>query len=83
VPTPSGPVRASIPKGSNTGKVLRLKGKGVARRDGSRGDEYVTLKIVLPDHVDRRSGDSRPSGDRVTSTTRCAQSGLTNASTEQ
>jgi DnaJ-class molecular chaperone len=52
VPTPSGPVRASIPKGSNTGKVLRLKGKGVARRDGSRGDEYVTLKIVLPDSVD-------------------------------
>ena len=52
VPTPSGPVLASIPKGSNTGKVLRLKGKGVARRDGSRGDEYVTLKIVLPDHVD-------------------------------
>ena len=33
-------------------KVLRLKGKGVGRRDGSRGDEYVTLKIVLPEHVD-------------------------------
>lgn len=52
VPTPSGPVLASIPKGSNTGRILRLKGKGVARRDGSRGDEYVTLKVVLPDSVD-------------------------------
>lgn len=52
VPTPSRPVLATVPKGSNTGKVLRLKGKGVARRDGGRGDEYVTLKVVLPDSVD-------------------------------
>jgi DnaJ-class molecular chaperone len=52
VPTPTGPVRMTVPKGANTGRVLRLKGKGVARRDGSRGDEYVTLKIVLPEQLD-------------------------------
>jgi DnaJ-class molecular chaperone len=52
VPTPTGSVTATIPKWSNTGKVLRLKGKGVPRRDGTRGDEYVTLKIMLPDKPD-------------------------------
>jgi DnaJ-class molecular chaperone len=52
VPTPTGAVRMTVPKGANTGSVLRLKGKGVARRDGSRGDEYVTLKIVLPEPLD-------------------------------
>src|SRR6185312_9858560 len=39
VPTPSGAVTMNIPANSNTGRVLRLKGKGVA----GRGDEYVTL----------------------------------------
>jgi DnaJ-class molecular chaperone len=52
VPTPTGAVRMTVPKGANTGSVLRLKGKGVARKDGSRGDEYVTLKIVLPEQPD-------------------------------
>jgi DnaJ-class molecular chaperone len=52
VPTTSGPVRMTVPKGANTGRVLRLRGKGVARRDGGRGDEYVTLKIVLPEQLD-------------------------------
>jgi DnaJ-class molecular chaperone len=36
-----------VPKGSNTGKVLRLKGRGVLRRDG-HGDEFVTLRVMLP-----------------------------------
>jgi DnaJ-class molecular chaperone len=52
VPTPTGSVRMTVPKGTNTGRVLRLRGKGVARKDGSRGDEYVTLKIVLPEPLD-------------------------------
>jgi len=52
VPTPSGPVRMTVPKGANTGTVLRLRGKGVVRSDGKSGDEYVTLKIVLPERSD-------------------------------
>jgi DnaJ-class molecular chaperone len=52
VPTPTGPVRMTVPKAANTGTVLRLKGKGVARGDKSHGDEYVTLKIVLPETLD-------------------------------
>jgi DnaJ-class molecular chaperone len=52
VPTPIGPVTMTVPKWSNTGRVLRLRGKGVPRARGSRGDEYVTLKIMLPDKPD-------------------------------
>jgi DnaJ-class molecular chaperone len=52
VPTPTGSVRMTVPRGANTGTVLRLKGKGAARADKSHGDEYVTLKIVLPEKLD-------------------------------
>ena len=52
VPTPTGPVTMTVPKGANTGTVLRLKGKGVPRANGSRGDEYVTLKVALPEGPD-------------------------------
>lgn len=47
VPTPTGPVMVKVPKGSNTGSVLRLKGKGAPRR-GGHGDELVKLKVMLP-----------------------------------
>lgn len=53
VPTVDGAVAVTVPKGSNTGTVLRLKGKGVLnRQSGARGDQYVKLKIVLPDKPD-------------------------------
>ncbi len=52
VPTPAGAVSMRVPKGANSGTRMRLKGKGAARPDGGRGDEYVTLKVVLPDTHD-------------------------------
>lgn len=52
VPTPSGPVVASVPENSSSGRTLRLKGKGVTRRDGTRGNVYAVLKIVLPEKPD-------------------------------
>ena len=52
VPTPTGPVTMNVPKGSNTGTVLRLKGKGLSRPDGSKGDQYVTMQLVLPRETD-------------------------------
>ena len=51
-PTPTGSVTVTVPKGANTGTVLRLKGRGVRRKNGERGDEYVTLKVRLPDKGD-------------------------------
>ena len=39
----------TIPKGSNTGKTLRLRDKGIRnRKTGQRGHQMVTLKVVLP-----------------------------------
>jgi DnaJ-class molecular chaperone len=52
VPTPAGSVTMTVPRWSNTGTVLRLKGKGVPRVDGSKGDEFVTLKVMLPEKPD-------------------------------
>ncbi len=48
VPTSAGSVSMTVPKGANTGTVLRLKGQGVARANGSQGDQLITLKIMLP-----------------------------------
>jgi DnaJ-class molecular chaperone len=48
VPTPSGDVTMTVPKGSNTGTIMRLKGKGAPRRGGGHGDQFVKLKVVLP-----------------------------------
>jgi DnaJ-class molecular chaperone len=48
VPTVDGPVMLTIAPGSGSGKVLRLKGKGFTRKDGSRADQLVTLSIQLP-----------------------------------
>jgi DnaJ-class molecular chaperone len=52
VPTVTGAVAMTIPPRSNTGRVMRLKGKGLARTDGQHGDQYVTLKVVLPEQAD-------------------------------
>lgn len=57
VPTISGPVSMTIPKGSSSGNRLRLKGKGVASGKGKHGDQYVRLRIVLPDKIDAEMQD--------------------------
>ena len=48
VPTPEGPVMLTIPKGSSSGKVLRLKGRGFTDKTGRRGDQLVVLSVDLP-----------------------------------
>ena len=48
VPTPDGPVMLTIPKGTTSGKVLRLKGRGFAAKDGKRGDQLVAVEIDVP-----------------------------------
>lgn len=53
VPTVSGRVHLTVPKGTSSGQVLRLKGKGVRNTTtGTTGDELVTVRIVLPDTID-------------------------------
>ena len=52
VPTVDGPVMLSIPKGSSSGKVLRLKGKGFTGKSGQRGDQLVTLMVEVSDDAE-------------------------------
>jgi DnaJ-class molecular chaperone len=48
VPTADGAVMLTVPKGSSSGKTLRLKGKGFHKKGGGRGDQLVTLMVDLP-----------------------------------
>ena len=67
VPTLEGKVEMTIPANSSSGRSLRLRGKGLEGASGTRGDLYVTLKIMLPDAPDadldalmRRWRDAKP-----------------------
>jgi len=51
VPTIDGQVDMTIPAGAQTGQKLRLRGQGLNKRGGGRGDEYVRLKIVVPKKI--------------------------------
>ncbi len=51
MPTAEGPVSLTIPPGTPSGKMFRLKGRGFRRIDGTRGDQLVTVQIDIPaDH---------------------------------
>jgi DnaJ-class molecular chaperone len=55
VPTPHGPVTVNVPAGTNTGRSLRLKGRGIVKGTGAtekKGDQYIRLKVMLPDKPD-------------------------------
>ena len=66
VPTVEGAVMLTVAPGSSSGKTLRLKSRGFTRKDGTRGDQLVTLEIGVPeddeDLVRRLEGwrDNRP-----------------------
>jgi molecular chaperone DnaJ len=57
VPTIDGPAVLRVPPGIETGRTLRLRGKGAPslRGSGVRGDQYVELRVVVPRFVDERS----------------------------
>jgi len=52
-PTPDGPVTLTVPKGANSGQILRLKGRGLGdAASGKRGDLLARLIVTLPDGPD-------------------------------
>ncbi len=52
VPTVDGAVMLSVPAGSTSGKMLRLRGKGFTRKDGTRGDQLVRMMVDVSDPDD-------------------------------
>jgi curved DNA-binding protein len=47
--TPDGTVTLKVPPGTQSGRRLRLRGRGLPRGDGSRGDLYAVVRIVVPE----------------------------------
>lgn len=59
VPTLDGKVTMRIPEGTQPGKVLRLKGRGIpSLRNGSRGDQLVRVKVVIPTKLTEKQKDA-------------------------
>jgi DnaJ-class molecular chaperone len=57
VPTIDGAVEMDVRPGTQSGQRLRLRGQGLARRGGGRGDQYVKLKIVVPPEPTNKEKD--------------------------
>jgi DnaJ-class molecular chaperone len=52
VPTIDGKVSLTIPEGASAGTKLRLKNKGLPGNGNVKGDQYVTLQVMLPEKPD-------------------------------
>jgi DnaJ-class molecular chaperone len=52
VPTPYGTITLRVPPRTNSGARLRVKGHGVKNKDGTKGDLYAEVQIVLPETID-------------------------------
>ena len=54
-PTIDGKVELTIPEGTQSGEVMRIRGKGIpVLRSESRGDEYVKIKVLTPKNLSAR-----------------------------
>ena len=49
IETPDGPVTLKVPPGTQAGKRLRLRGRGLPRGGVSRGDLYAVVRVVVPE----------------------------------
>jgi DnaJ-class molecular chaperone len=58
VPTITGRVAVSVPKGASSGQTLRLRGRGIQNaRTGNIGDQLVKVKVVMPAYIDAELED--------------------------
>jgi curved DNA-binding protein len=51
VETPEGPVTLTVPAGTQSGRRLRLRGRGLPRASGGRGDLHAVVRIVVPEQL--------------------------------
>jgi len=51
VPTLDGPVTVKVPAGTSSGRTLRVRGRGVRRKNGTAGDLLVTVQVVVPQRL--------------------------------
>ncbi len=69
IPTPDGPVGLKVPAGSQSGKLLRVKGRGVAKlgKDGERGDLLARVKVTVPASLSKVEREALEGYQRVSS----------------
>jgi molecular chaperone DnaJ len=68
VPTLDGPsVTLKVPPGTSSGRTFRVRGKGVARRDGTRGDLLVSVEVAVPQKLDSKAREALEAFRAVTS----------------
>ena len=59
VPTLDGaPVKLRVPQGTPNGRTFRVRGKGVTKRDGGRGDLLVTIEVVVPQSLNEQAREA-------------------------
>ncbi|HZM79365.1 MAG TPA: molecular chaperone DnaJ [Candidatus Limnocylindrales bacterium] len=58
VPTLEGMVKVKVPPGTPSGRLLRVRGRGVPKRDGHQGDLLVTVEIVLPEKLSEEAREA-------------------------
>jgi molecular chaperone DnaJ len=66
VPTLDGPVTVKVPAGTSSGRTLRVRGRGVRRKDGTAGDLLVTVQVAVPQ---RLSSDAREALEKYAAAT--------------
>jgi molecular chaperone DnaJ len=57
VPTLDGRVGVKVPPGTADGRILRVRGRGVPKRGGGAGDLLVTVKVAIPQNLDKKVTD--------------------------
>src|SRR5690606_17573782 len=56
VPTLNGmPVTVRIPEGTPNGRTFRVRGRGITRKDGTKGDLLVTVEVIVPQRLDEKA----------------------------
>jgi molecular chaperone DnaJ len=59
VPVPDGgPVKLRLAEGTQSGRVMRVRGRGVRRKDGTRGDLLVTVEVAVPQRLSQEAKDA-------------------------
>jgi molecular chaperone DnaJ len=68
VPTLGGaPVTLKVPPGTSNGRTFRIRGKGVTRKDGTKGDQLVTVDVAVPQKLDAKAREALESFRSATS----------------
>jgi molecular chaperone DnaJ len=65
VPTLDGPVTVKVPPGSSSGKILRVRGRGISRPKGGAGDLLVKIEVEVPRKLNRKERDLLEQFQRV------------------